>query len=176
MYVCVYGIFCKVSTPHQVRISKPSREGDTAKSGPLEGLQLFARLPSPMVITCSGLHTHLPLLISPASRGKCPLFSTSLVKDKAVFFPIIYSPFNLKDASFTVCNASFWEFCTEGRCLIVLSYPYFLLLKICSDTFNYSAVFCHWGGIAELIFVRLLGLTTFMFAPARLLESVTECL
>lgn len=59
-----------------------------AKLGPVAGLQLFARLPSLMAITCSGLHTHLHLLISLARTEKCPLFSTSLIKDKAVFFPL----------------------------------------------------------------------------------------
>lgn len=59
-FLCVCGIFCKVRAPHQVRIAKTSREGHMAKPGPLAGLQLFTRLPSPMAITCSVVSAHTP--------------------------------------------------------------------------------------------------------------------
>lgn len=75
----------------KVRISKTSREGDMAKPGPVSGLQLFTRLPSLMAITCRCLCTYLHLLISSASSKKRPLFSASLIKDKAVFFPLSFT-------------------------------------------------------------------------------------
>lgn len=48
--MCVYVIFLQGQSPtkgenQKVRISKTSREGDTAKPGPVAGLQLFTRLP-----------------------------------------------------------------------------------------------------------------------------------